>query len=188
MEGRADPNATLQINFQKAGAKPINLTVKSNADGEWVLTQKLPLDAGEWEVRARLVTSSGMSSEWSNPRVFRAVVTGITIGGVNITFISLSLFIVLLLMLGVGVVVYYSLRVRRLTGALVAKEIREARDSVHGGISEIRKDILDEIRLLESSTRPLSGEALTRKEHLLRELENLEKTIEAEISDIERKM
>lgn len=188
LEGRADPHATLQIHFQKAGAKPVNLTVKSDANGEWVLAQKLLLEAGEWEVRVRTVTSSGMNSEWSNPRVFKAVATGITIGGVNIRFAFLSFFIVVLLITGIAVVAYFSWRVRRLKGVLVAKEIREVRDSVRGGISEIRKDLLEELRLLESSQRPISGEALARKEHLLRELENLEKTIEGEISDIEGKI
>ena len=55
LEGRAQPNANVQIQFQKQGAKPMKFNSKSDSNGEWVLAEKVPLEAGDWEVRARII-------------------------------------------------------------------------------------------------------------------------------------
>ncbi len=188
IEGRATPNATVQIQFAKQGARPVQFGTKSDPNGEWVLAEKVPLEAGDWEVRAREASGIDKVSEWSNPRVFKVVVSGITLGGVNIKFASLVLFIVLLLMLGLATVLYFTWKVRRLNSALLSKEIREAEGSVREGFSELRRDLLDELHLLESSGKPPSAEEISRKEHVLRELELLQKNMEREIGDIDAKI
>ncbi|MBU6415103.1 hypothetical protein KGQ34_02590, partial [Patescibacteria group bacterium] len=76
-------------------------------------------------------------------------------------------------------------KVKRLNSVLLAKEIREAESSVREGFSELRRDILEELRLLESSGKTLSAEEISRKEHILRELELIQKNTEREISDID---
>jgi ABC-type transport system involved in cytochrome bd biosynthesis fused ATPase/permease subunit len=114
-------------------------------------------------------------------------VSGITIGGINIKFAALSLTIVVLLILGAMIIFYFTRRVSRLKAALVGKEIREARESIREGFSELRQNMLDELRMLESQSA-LSAEELARKELLLRNLEKLEKGMEKEIGDIEEKL
>ncbi len=99
-----------------------------------------------------------------------------------------TLIIVILLIFGVTLVLYYTWRVRRIKQVLLSKEIREAHESIRDGLSEIRSDLLGELRLLESSGKALSGDELTRKDHLLRELEKIEKNMERELSDIEEKI
>ncbi|MBI2591776.1 MAG: hypothetical protein HYW34_03820 [Candidatus Brennerbacteria bacterium] len=58
LEGRALPNSTVQIQFLKQGAKPLKFNSKSDANGEWVLAEKINLESGDWEVRARSLSLS----------------------------------------------------------------------------------------------------------------------------------
>ena len=148
----------------------------------------MPLDAGDWEMRARVVEDANVTSQWSNPRVFKVIVTGITIGGVNIKFAILVLTLVMVLMLSAAIIWYFSIRITKLNARLVAKEIGEAKDSVRDGLSEIRRDLLDELRIIGSSGKHLSSDELARKEHLLREIDKLESTVEREIQDIEERL
>lgn len=120
--------------------------------------------------------------------MFKVVASGVTIGGVNIKFAALVFIIVVLLVCGVALVIYFSWRVRRLRASLVTKEIREAQLSVREGLSELRRDLLDELKLMESSGKNLFSDELSRKEHILRELDLLEKNMEKEIGDIEQRM
>lgn len=185
LEGRAQPKTAVQIYFQKYGSKPVKLNVQSDENGEWVLAQKILLDSGDWEVRVRTVLSSGEISEWSNPRVFEAIVNGITIGSVNIKFTVLSLMLVILTIFITILVWYFVFRIRRLNRRLFIKEVKEAKDALHTGLSGLRRDILDELHLLESERKPFSSNQLLRKERLLRELDKLEIKVEREIEDIE---
>jgi len=185
LEGRAQPQSSVQIYFQKYGSKPVRLNVRSDENGEWVLAQKVLLDSGDWEVRARMVKSSGEISGWSNQRVFEAVVSGITIGSVSIKFTILSSALVILIIVIAFLVWYFVFRIRRLNTQLFMKEVREAKDTLSVGLSGLRKDILDELRILESRGGPLSAEDLSRKEHLLRELDRVKIQVEREIEDIE---
>jgi hypothetical protein len=193
IEGGAEPNFMVQIRFEKQGAKPTTFTAKSDSRGEWVLAEKIPLAAGDWEVRARIVDKQNKDnfSDWSNPRVFKVILNGITIGGVNIKFAVLSLIIIILLIGGVALILYFKHRVQRLKEVILDKEIGEAQESVREGFSELRQSLSDELRVLDS--RPnLSQEELARKEQVLRNLENLEHNIERniqkEIKDIEDKL
>ena len=189
LEGNAKPGLNIQIRFQKQGAKPLTFTAKSDARGEWVLAEKIPLEKGDWEVRARTVDSKDPDniSEWSNPRVFKVIVSGIIIGGITIKFAALFLIIVLLLICGVILVLYFNYRVRRLKTILINKEISEAQESVRKGFVEIRQNMIEELQLLESR-KALSQEELIRKEQLLRNLENLEHNMQKEIKDIEERL
>ena len=182
LEGRAKPTSNIEVQFQKQGAKPLKFNVKSDTNGEWVLAEKVPLRAGDWEVRVR-----STASEWSNPRVFKVVITGITIGGVNIKFAFLSFVIIFLMLAGAAVVSYFILRIRRLKSDLVSKEIHEAHESVREGMSHIRKDLLEELKSVESSEKPLSLEQVSKKEHLVSAIDRLEKEMDHEISDIEHR-
>lgn len=178
LEGRAMPNATLQIQFAKQGARPVQFGAKSDPNGEWVLAEKVPLEAGDWEARVREVFGNDKVSEWSNPRVFKVIVSGVTIGGVNIKFASLVLIIVIILVVGMGIFFYFMGKVRHLNSVLLSKEIREAQGSIREGFSELRRDLLEELRLLESSGTTLSADEISRKDHILRELELLQKNME----------
>lgn len=186
IEGRAKPNSSVQIQFSKPGARPKLFGVKSDANGEWVLAEKVPLEAGDWEMHARILDGNRLS-EWSNPRIVKVIRTGVTIGGVNIKFAVLVLPILVLFIAGGGVILYFQWRVRILRAALATKEVREAQESVRDGISEIRQDLLDELKLIESSKGSFSADDFARKEHIIRELDQLERNMSREIGDIEKR-
>jgi hypothetical protein len=185
LEGNASPAATVEIRLQKAGERPYTYRVKAQPNGEWALAEKIPLPSGTWEARARLVVGD-TNSDWSNPRIFKVVISGMTIAGVNFRFATITLLIVLLLLVGGGVIFFFSIRIRKLRRALVVKEVHEAQESVRTGLAALKNEMLDELKLLTSS-RGLSADKLSRRDHLLHELERIEREIEREIGDIESK-
>lgn len=189
IEGNAAPNFIVQIRFQKQGAKPLNFSAKSDPRGEWVLAEKIPLESGDWEVRVRAVDTKDKEkvSEWSNQRIFKVIVSGVTIGGVNIKFAGMALVIVILLITGLFLIFYFHYKVRRLKNIILSKEVGEAQESVREGFDQLRQNLLDELQLLESR-KDLSKEELVRKEQALRNLEGLERNMHKEIKDIEEKI
>jgi len=186
LEGRASPESVVQINFQKQGSKPINFNVKSDQNGEWVLAEKISLESGDWEVRVRENLANGKFSDWSNPRIIKVLVNGVVIGGIGIKFAALALIIIILLILSGFIFSYFHIRVKRLNEIIVKKEMKEAHESVRDGIAEIRKDLLDELKLLNMSGKVVSNEEGQRKEHILRELDRIEREMNKEIEDIEK--
>jgi hypothetical protein len=122
IEGRAQPFTTVQIRFEMSGAKPINLYVKSDSNGEWVMAEKVPLDAGNWEVRARAVSGDGATSVWSNPRIFKAIVTGFTIGGFTVKYAPVIAIIVLTFFISFALLMYSAFKVR------IAQKLEQERE------------------------------------------------------------
>ncbi|MDO8600006.1 MAG: hypothetical protein Q7R73_00075 [bacterium] len=59
LEGSAKPVSVVQLQLTKQGARPETFTTKSDSRGEWVFAEKIPLVAGEWEVRARIAEGGG---------------------------------------------------------------------------------------------------------------------------------
>lgn len=189
IEGRATAGSPVEIQFQKQGARPLKFTSKTDQDGEWVLAEKVSLSAGDWQVMVRAADPKRTDtlSNWSNPRVFKVVVNGITIAGLNIKPASLAFITFILLLCGAGLIVYFQLKMMKFKKLLLNKEIQEAEQSVHRGFSGLRQNILDELKVLESR-KNLSQEELIRREHLLHDLEDMEHGMEKEIRDIEERV
>ncbi|MCH7882884.1 hypothetical protein IIA95_00475 [Patescibacteria group bacterium] len=190
LEGRARPNSTVQIQFQKQGAKPITLTSKSDGNGEWVFAEKVPLEKGDWQVRARVAESSGAVSTWSNPRIFKVIVTGITIGSVTIKFALLTFIIVILLIISAAGAWYYMIQARRMKEkfqeALRKKELESVGAVIDQNFAELRAKITQELEHIEKRLKDgkLSEEEKEHREHLLRELKEVEETIKKKIENI----
>lgn len=192
LEGRSKPNLTVSIQFSKQGTKPLKFAAKSDANGEWVLAEKVPLEAGDWEVRARLLGQKDAASDWSNPRVFKVIVSGIMIGNFNIKFAALTFFLVISLVLTAMIVAYFTQRIRQLRLQLVSKEVRETQESVHKGLSDIREHLFEELNHPESSEKHAEANhnegGFEHREHVLKDLERVEQNIEKEIEDVEDKL
>ncbi len=210
IEGRAVPNVAIQIQFQKSGAKPVNLNIKSDTNGEWVLAEKVPLEKGDWEVRARVVLNSGATSEWSNPRVLKAISTGFVIGGFTVKYAFLLFLFLVVLTFSIILILYFFFRMKRyrerieairirelekklaektekLEEALLDKEKEETETILKKNFAELKAAILTELEHLEEAAggRPLSKEELEHKEHLFGRLKEAEEKIESKIKSID---
>lgn len=171
IEGRAEPNTAIQVQFQKSGAKPLRLVTKSDQNGEWVLAEKAPLEAGNWEIRVRAIKGDKVS-RWSNPRIIRAIASGITLGGLTIKFS----FLFIVLVFGAFLILYLYFRLRRehneKTAALIEQDF-----------SELRRNVADELKHLERQGA-LSNEEREHRDKLLRDLERMEREIERRLKDL----
>jgi hypothetical protein len=192
LEGRAKPDSSIELLLQKSGSRPIRAVTRSDSRGEWVFAQKLPLDAGNWEVRARVVDGDNVS-EWSNPRIVRAISTGLIIGGVTIKFSVLVFVIIVLLVVGALGALYYSRRVKAVIAwheaALREKEREVLETEMEHEFYEIRQKIMRELEHLEKKiedgkfTDEEKKESLERREELLRELKESERSLEKKIKE-----
>ncbi|MCH7882883.1 hypothetical protein IIA95_00470 [Patescibacteria group bacterium] len=183
LEGRARPNTNVEVNFRKDGAKPLKFIVRGDINGEWVFAQKVPLNAGNWEVRVRIIESSGLGSAFSNPRIIRVIATGVSIGGAAIKFSFLIFLLIIILILSGAAILYFFLRVKKVTRE---KEREAAEVLIEQNFAELRRNILDELEHLteRAGQGPLSSKEEDHRQHLLRGLREAEQSIEKKLRDI----
>jgi hypothetical protein len=188
IEGRSDPNAIVTITLQKQGERPIKFTIKADSLGEWVVAEKAYLSAGNWQVRARQLVGTLVSGE-SNPRVIRSVVTGVDIFGVRIRYVVIGIIIFLFLGVLTGVFIYFRRRIKLLQKSMIQKQLQQTEEKIHHGFSEIRKDLMDQLKDLAASTqnRTLTADEVARRDHILGQLEELEKNLDHDLGDIQKR-
>ena len=202
IEGRADAGVEVELFFEKSGSQPVRVSVDTNSNGEWFFGERLELTSGEWTVRARAVDNPDIS-DWSNPRIIRSVVSGFTIGSVKVKYVPVILTLLSLFVLGVIFLVYSITRARKVrqlaleqemhaeTDALAKrlheKESEDTRAFIERSFSDIRRDIMEEIQLLEDQVR--SGKTLSKEEEkqrrkLFQDLREAEEAIEKRIDGV----
>lgn len=188
IEGRAEPNAVVTVVLQKQGDKPVRFTVKADSGGEWVVAEKTYLSGGNWEVRARQQVGTEVSG-WSNPRVIRSVVTGVNIFGLNIRYVAIAVFVLIFLGIIAFLLIYFRRKIQKLQKGLVEKQLRETEERFHKGFAEIRKDLMDQLKdlAMNSQGRALTPQEIEKRDHILREIEEMEKNLEHDITDIGRR-
>lgn len=189
IEGRGAPEAVVTVALQKQGEKPLKFSVKADSFGEWVVSEKTYMPSGNWEVRARQ-QSKGEVSDWSNPRVIRSVVTGVNIFGFNVRYVVITVILLLFFAIIAGILFYFLRKIKNLKQGLLEKQLRETETQFHENVSVIRRDLMSELQTIVANAekRPLTSEELARRDHLLSELDNLEKSMEHNIQDIGRKI
>jgi hypothetical protein len=188
IEGRADPNAIVTVTLSKQAEKPVKFTIKADSSGEWVVAEKTYLSAGNWQVRAKQLVGT-LSSGESNPRVIRSVVTGVNLFGMNIRYIVIAFILLLFIAVIASLLFYFRRKINLLKRGLMAKQLHETEDRFHRGFTEIRKDLMDQLKdlAINSAGRPLSPDEIEKRDHILRELEEMEKNLEHDIQDIGRR-
>jgi len=186
--GIADPNALVTVTILKQGDQPVRFTVKADSRGEWVVNEKVYLSQGNWEVRARQQVGSAVSS-WSNPRVIRSVVNGVDIFGFKVKYVVIAVIALLFLITITLIYVYFRRKISQLKRGLMEKQLRETEEKFHRGFAEIRKDLMDQLKDLavNSQGRQLTPDEIEKRDHVLRELEEMEKNLEHDVGDIGRK-
>lgn len=188
LAGRSAPNAIITVVLQKQGDKPVKFTVTPDSSGEWVVNEKTYLSAGDWEVRARAQLGSELS-DWSNPRIIRSVVTGISVFGLRIRYIAIGAFVFIFLLILAGVFIYFTRTIRKLKRGLFEKQVHETRDRAHESFIVLRRELTERLKSLVANAdkRPLTLEEIDQQERILRELDELEQRTEHDIGDIEHR-
>jgi ABC-type multidrug transport system fused ATPase/permease subunit len=187
--GRSEPKAIVKVTLMKQGELPVRFTVSADSNGEWTVSEeRVYLSSGNWEVRATQQVASQVSPS-SNPRLIRSVVTGVTIFGVSIRYTIIAAVTLTFLVIVIAILVYFRRKISRLQQGLMEKHLRETEERFHRGFSEIRKDLMDQLRDLASNSqnRPLTPEEVEKRDRVLRELEELEKNLEHDVTSIGRR-
>jgi len=188
LEGRAEPNSLVMINILKQGEQPVRFTVSADSFGEWVVNEKVFLSSGNWEVRARQQVGQEVSS-WSNPRNIRSIVTGVNVFGINIRYVVIASVVLIFLFAIFSISIYFRKKIAKLKHGLMEKHLKETEERFHHGFEEVRRGLMDQLKDLAVSSdgRSLTPEEINKRDEILRELEKLEKGLEHDIRDIEKR-
>ncbi len=188
IEGRSVPQGIVTVTLTKTGEKPVKFTVRADSSGEWVVAEKTYLSTGDWEVRARVQVKDQISN-WSNPRVIRSIATGVDIFGLKVRYVVIAVILLIFFVVLGSVLAYFLHRIKILKRGLFEKQIHETQERFRQNFSEIRRDLTDELRILAENAkdRPLTPEEIQRREHVLRELDTVERETTEEMSEIEKK-
>lgn len=191
IEGKAAPNTRLELFFERTGggAAPIRVLKEVNANGEWFYSEKLELASGEWMVRARSIGNKETYSDWSNPRVFRSVVSGFIWGSLKIRYLPILLVIATLLALAISFFIWSVYKLRSIRSvefreALRKKDRELIEREVETEFAALRRELREELSHLEAKDKKLSRAEEAHRERLLRELERAEETIEKKVKSI----
>lgn len=189
VEGRADPKALVTVTLRADNERPVKFTVKPDSTGEWVIAEKTYLPSGNWEVRARQQIG-GVISDWSNPRVVKSVVTGVSLFGFRIRYVVIAAVVLVFFLILGCVLIYFRKKIKKLQRGLVEKQIQATEERLHRSLAEVRKELMDQLRDLtqNAENRPLTSAELEKRDRVLSELENLEHDLHHDIDDIEKRI
>ncbi len=162
--------------------------VESGATNEWFYRHDSLLPAGRYLIWSQ--TRIGEELSPPSPQIEISVEpTAIQFGASRLSYetlyflFALAMFI-LVIVLG-GYILYHGYHGRK-TRALLAKEIREAEESVRRGFAVLRRDIERELAIVRRAklTRELSAEEQRAEAELLKDLEWAERYIGKEVWDV----
>ena len=167
------PKATIEIHMNKRGKESIVFNTTANDKGEWEAIYENIIPSGAYEVWVKQILDTGAESLSSqsvyigvNSWLWRAWQWLQNIGIVLIVLINLLFLIVIL-----AAVAYYLWHHFKLWRIKLRREIHVAESAVASGFKKLKKEIK-------------SGKVASK---VLKDLSEIEKNIEKEIEDIEKK-
>lgn len=117
VEGSSLPSVAIEVRIGQAGAQTFTFETKADSSGSWAIAERAPLGGGDWEVRARAI-SSGIISDWSTPRVFTSVITGVRVAGSTFKYATLALVLAVFVALLICMFAYFTLSYEKSRGTL----------------------------------------------------------------------
>lgn len=170
IKGVAMPKATVEIHMNKKGEAPIVFSAQADENGNWEADYDNVIQSGAYEVWAKQILKNGSESLPSvsiyigvNSWFWRAFQWIKNVGGaITVSLTLLAIF---------AVAAYYFLHQFRMWRIKLRKEIHEAENAVSSGFKKLKKEIK-------------SGKKTSK---IIGELSEIEKKIEKEIKDIEKK-
>lgn len=170
IKGMAVPKATVEIHMNRKGQAPIVFSTQADENGNFETVYENVIPSGAYEVWAKQILESGSESLPStsvyigvNSWFWRAWQWVQNVGGIVI--------VILIILVGVAVAGYYFWHRFKLWRIKLKREIHEAESAVVSGFKKLKKEI--------------KGGKKSSK--ILNDLSGIEKDIEKEIKDIEKK-
>lgn len=189
IRGRSTPNARVRIALTPEAGKELQQEVETAGAGEFAVIWPERLRAGLYSFTAQVTDARGAQSDPTPARTIavhqRAV---LRIGSLVVTYLSVSITLLALVLLLALVVVYGWYRFLLLRRQL-RREVREAERILHKAFDRLREDVRKQIKLLERvrTRRELTEEEETIIQRLKKDLDEAEQLVQKEIEDIEKK-
>jgi len=170
LKGTAVPKATIEIHMVSRGQGEIVFNVQADENGNWTATYENIIPSGVYEVSAKQILDTGTQSFLSQPVnigvnswFWRAWQWIKNVGGI--------VGVILVLLAGLVVAAHYFWHQFKIWRLKLKREICEAESAVEKGFKKLKKEIK-------------GGKTASK---VLKDLSEIEKNIEKEIKDIEKK-
>ncbi|MDE2399723.1 MAG: hypothetical protein KGL67_01790 [Patescibacteria group bacterium] len=187
IEGRAQPSSNVEIVFNSIDWAPKSFTVGSDASGKWVFLQRLYLEEGRWEVKARNTIDTTSQSVWSDSADFISVPTVFVFAGIKIKFSTLNVLLIASLASFVLIIILSIFRFKSVQKEVRAFRLGSTERLIKGRIDDVRRDITEELWRLEKKLKQsgsFTPEEAEHREKLLVELRKYEKEMEEDIMGV----
>lgn len=186
LEGAAIPKVDVII-FLKSGEEEIKKwQTSSNDRGEWYFSTKELIVPGMYNLSVMAQDERGAISNISQDYKIGVSFSGLSVGGLMVTFKNLILILIIVLLLGVLFIAWYTCRAS-LVKKKLGKEIKEAKESLVNNFSNLEKEIKKKIELVDSQPG-LNEQEKKAYEKIRQSLESAQQSIEKEIKDIEKEL
>lgn len=164
--------------------------VVSDKRGDWFYRHGGFLSAGDYLLWVQGKVGERMSPP--SPQVRMAVQpTAIQFGASRISYgaiyIGAIAFLLIILIVLIGYIIHQWRNLKRRHGDFV-KEIGEVEEAIHRGFAVLRRDIEAELAIIKKArmSKTLSAEEKLEEEHLLKDIEKIERHIGKEVLDVEK--
>lgn len=194
LTGLAPPSSMVKIYISGEGHETIIAEELSNNSGEWEHLHGLYLQPGFYQVQVQAETQEGIITEASAPIGFRVTSqmgsgekrllgSEVILGLVAFMFFAVNIFLLLFL----AYIWHESRRVRR----RVRKEANEVHEALRLGFRILKRELEQDLALIEENISTKKRAGLLAKERvlkrsLLEDMQKIERSIEKEVSDIDK--
>jgi hypothetical protein len=186
IKGITRPNSTVGIFVHKIGTEPIEYSVTSDNVGQFIFIPEGTLQTGVYELSAQAIDEFGAQSDISDTVRIAVQQPGyLRIGSMIVSVLSVIVpLLVLILLLGLGLwyLVMYAKRFRKQVGI----ESREALEILHQEFSELQITLHTQESAMQKSrkTNKLTKTETDMIEVMDRALQSSQQKVEKEIADI----
>ncbi len=186
IEGVSLPEVEVSIFLEKGSETIKKWKTTSNEKGEWFFSTKELFEPGTYYLSAKAQDERGAVSDFSEKREIKISLSGISLGPLIISFKTIILILISLVLLGIVVITYFIYRTKK-EKEILRKETKEVRETLADSLADLKKEIEQKIEMFDS--QPGFSEKERRVyESLKKVLERTESKVNKEIEDIEREL
>ncbi len=183
IEGKAAPDLTAIIFFEKDKKVIETWEAQSDRKGSWSFSTESLFKSGNYTISARSRDNRGAVSHSSPSYPVEVILAGISLGSLLLTYQNIALILTGLIILAVGVAVYFVVFKKR----RLKKETKEAVKSLKTTFLQLKKEIDKRVEYLDKKPG-LNPEEKKLRDELLGVLEKSETAAIKEIQDIEKEL